>query len=87
MKSNYYIPIGNLLRQGFTLLTTLIIAEKLGKFYFGEFTVGFAFYFILAGLSDFGTRIYSWKEAINHKNDKVQLSILIFDRFFLSVFL
>lgn len=84
MKSNYFIPAGNILRQGLTLLITLIIFKNVGAFYFGEFTFGFAIYFILAGFSDFGTRIYCWKEAINNKNNDKLISTLIIDRFFLS---
>ena len=83
MKSNYFISIGNILRQVFTLLATLLIAKNVGISYFGEFTLGFAVYFILSGFSDFGTRIYCWKEAINNKNNNKLISQLIIDRFFL----
>ena len=69
MKAFLLISGGNLFRQLVTFIGQLYIVKKLGVSSFGELTFAFSIYMVMAGIGDFGTRIYSWKQVLATKTE------------------
>lgn len=65
MKSFLSIGGGNLLRQFSTVAGQLYVVRKTGVHAFGELTIAFSLYLLMAGISDFGTRLYCWKTVLS----------------------
>lgn len=65
MKSFLSIGGGNLLRQLSTVAGQLYVVRKTGVHAFGELTIAFSVYLLMAGISDFGARLYCWKAVLS----------------------
>lgn len=65
MKSFLSIGGGNLLRQFSTAAGQLYVVRKTGVHAFGELTIAFSLYLLMAGISDFGARLYCWKTVLS----------------------
>jgi O-antigen/teichoic acid export membrane protein len=71
LKKFLSISGGNLLRQLLTFLGQLYVVKETNLHSFGEITIAFSVYLILAGLSDFGSRLYCWKTVLSvEKEDR-----------------
>ena len=64
LKSFIFVSGGNIVRQLLVFIAQLYIVRKLGVHSYGELTIVFSLYLVIAGISDFGSRIYCWKEVL-----------------------
>lgn len=55
------IALGNVARQGISVLVQIIVARRLGDAAFGLITFAFSIYLLMAGAADFGSRLYCWQ--------------------------
>ena len=79
IKGVLYIGGGNAIRQGLTFASQVILASSLGEAAFGELTVAFAVFLIMAGLGDLGTRLYAWRRvAILHGPEGAREAVRLF---------
>lgn len=74
MKSFIMVSGGNIVRQLLTFFAQIYIVKKLGVHAFGELTIAFSIYLVIAGISDFGSRLYCWKEVLASDPDERPLS-------------
>lgn len=63
IKRFFYVSGGNTVRQGITFLSQLLLARILGESAFGDLTLAFSWFLIMAAVGDLGTRLYSWRSV------------------------
>ena len=51
---------GNLARQFATFVAQIVVAHRVGEAAFGTFTYAFSIFLLIAGIADFGSRLYCW---------------------------
>lgn len=64
-----FVSGGNVVRQFSTFFAQILLARSLGSFTFGELTLAFSIYFIFAGVGDFGSRFFCWKQVLAGDED------------------
>lgn len=65
MRSFILVSGGNIARQLLMFFAQMYMVRTLGVEVFGELTIAFSLYFVGAGISDFGSRLYCWKAVIS----------------------
>jgi O-antigen/teichoic acid export membrane protein len=78
---------GNLIRQASSFIAQLLVAHRAGTAAFGTLTFAFSIYLLMAGIGDFGSRLYCWRTVAALPPDERAAAAhdLVWKRFFLAL--